>query len=104
MKIKNKIADDTNIVRTFFKLRCEQLAGIDADVLFYLNKELNTKYQHSRVSQWIKGQYQPSGKVVAYMTNYILEHELQKLKASKKKIKKILNLITLPSSDKKELT
>ena len=93
-----------NIVKTFFKLRREQLIGIDADVLFYLNKELNTKYQHSRVSQWIKGRYQPSGKVVVYMTKYILQHELQELKISKPKIEKILDLIALPSSDKKEST
>lgn len=95
---------DPNIIESFFKLRRKQLIGIDADVLFYLNKDLNTKYQHSRISQWIKGQYQPSGKVVAYMTAYILEYELQQLKVSKPKIKKILELVVLPPSDKKEST
>lgn len=86
-----------NLIEEFLELRKKQLNnGINADVLFYINKDLKTSYQHGRLNEWVIGKKKPSAVVVQYMTRYILEDELTQLKTSKQTIKRIINRCSLP--------
>lgn len=88
----------SNLIDGFLELRRKQLKGINADVLFYINKSLGTSYQHGRLKEWSTGKRKPNAEVVEYMTAFILEDKLEKLGIDNKKVKEIINSCSLPSA------
>ncbi|WP_198266653.1 hypothetical protein [sulfur-oxidizing endosymbiont of Gigantopelta aegis] len=83
------------------RLKQEGYKGLNSDVIFFLNKELGTRYQQGRVKEWERGERRPSVETHNHILKRVLTYELKKNGLAEDVIGDIIQKTQLPEAMKK---